>query len=1253
MISMTREEYEAKYGIAPSIKPAGTIKMTREQYEKTYNPKPFRFDVPKIEETKEQKIARYQSETEAFKKEADKYKGVGFLLQFGKELGSSLAAPVIGLGQTIAKSQEDLSGRLESIESLTEDNLFLIKTIKQKEAEGLDATNLKRMYNSNADLIEQENQYIKNYSESLPTNSQVIGQIGGTALDVLTAGTYGKAATGLKTFTRGKALPSIIPTGKVGLGKEILKGAGVGYAFDVTMGLQQGETMNANFGDSPIAPGFGTAIGAAFPIANRFIQKGKIPEIELKKIEQDYLDNILTTTKSNANRLNLLKRQGINVETELVRRGIIPDVVDGKARFGIDEFDLDGQKVLGNRDLLEERQQIINILDQHLERYRPLNVSSDEIRQAINDAVKSEIQIVNAGRAKEVTDEALKILQRYEDAFKTKTFSIPDIHSFKKAQYVESSKFKNALAPDPQKTDGASVIAKAFKELIENKADDIAVRDLNKEIGKLQNLNDYLIKIDNTAVKGGRLGIYLARAIGSSAGSSGGIIGSIVGAMGGDVLARLLQQNAITTPLKRYYLRKIGLGYKNPVYEKAVDYLDAVAKGKVPKVPQAVLNQIKQDLLNEASLLLPPRSQAVRNSIASGPAIKVAPSDVQMESVAKEPFIGSQSPIRRFIERVKNTPNKQGGFIRIGKDSTSYKTKNTLNVKDVSGNKFEIPAGTVVKAGQGKGSNAVIEFGDKSYTINKGQFENLKAQSISGEAKKFAPELEGLEESVKGVKGSDAELEKLGYKVEKDMDGEVYVTKDGEDIDFEDIPIKIKKLIRNAEEANPTKYSSYQLPDGKNYKEILIKAPTSGEKVMDFRKDPYTYITRDGRDIIKQTFYDFPGKSIKERNTGKSGKIIEIIDENTAKIQLNGEEIKEVNLRPKIDKGFRSSHWEEPNVISHLRMNERTYKGKKVAFMEELQSDWAREARAGKTTATAPQLKNWQELSIKRALKEAVDNNSEYFAWINGEQTSARYNLATHLDNVEWYSSKNTVVNPNKQTRILNIDARDKGKLQIKVSENGEILEGIGRTSDWKGKKLDEVLGKGLADSIMSKESGTLSGEGLKFGGEWANNLYDKQVGNIVSDLTGAKVEKLDLGLPIEKQQNQIRNWDTNSFLKIEDIKNGQKISVNNADYIITDILGDGKFKAISRDRLRGQGQLSDKDIVKWANDNPSSKETFDISTKTTTQQGIKLTPEIKAIIRGESPLKNSGKITTGALVAGSSMPIIFNLFMENEQKTQ
>ena len=39
-------------------------------------------------------------------------------------------------------------------------------------------------------------------------------------------------------------------------------------------------------------------------------------------------------------------------------------------------------------------------------------------------------------------------------------------------------------------------------------------------------------------------------------------------------------------------------------------------------------------------------------------------------------------------------------------------------------------------------------------------------------------------------------------------------------------------------------------------------------------------------------------------------------------------------------KGYFSSHWDEPNVLAHVRWNERTdTKGNRVLFVEEVQSD--------------------------------------------------------------------------------------------------------------------------------------------------------------------------------------------------------------------------------------------------------------------------------------------------------------------------
>jgi len=554
----------------------------------------------------------------------------------------------------------------------------------------------------------------------------------------------------------------------------------------------------------------------------------------------------------------------------------------------------------------------------------------------------------------------------------------------------------------------------------------------------------------------------------------------------------------------------------------------------------------------------------------------------------------------------------------IMKTHPDIKLKRDIPATDVYGNKVKIPDGEVLTPYEMKGNKVLLQDGE-TYVVSKSQWENIRGQSASSEAVDFAPELKGTEETVRTV----------STDTNADAARRVYGKEWGELTSEQ----KLQLQDRARKDSPPAKYSSYQLPDGKNYKEILIQAP----------------------------------------ETLKKGEYGDVIDKSQT---------------------FRSSHWDEPNVISHLRMNERTYQGKKVAFMEELQSDWAREGRSkgfsdqvkidwkptkngdlnatyqgkdltitpegskfyvyekggllGRTADTLeqakmyaqnhvgfgipnnPLLKNWQEPTIKRALKDAVDSDAEYFAWINGEQTSARYNLATYLEDAKWKTngqgSREVTLRPKQGSEPI----------VYGVDKNGVITYG----KNHHGQKLDEVLGKGLADKIMADEAGTLSGEGLKFGGEWASNLYDKQVGDIVRKLTGAKVEVLDLGLPIDnKGQVFITNTKRGKYghfegeeLTPKNLKVGQEIRDKNvgtvgSEYIITEVLGDGKFKAIGKNKLE---QLNKDAITQGLEKTKRASqfaETFDISTKTTTQQGIRLTPEIKAKIRGEAPgFKASGK---------------------------
>lgn len=481
------------------------------------------------------------------------------------------------------------------------------------------------------------------------------------------------------------------------------------------------------------------------------------------------------------------------------------------------------------------------------------------------------------------------------------------------------------------------------------------------------------------------------------------------------------------------------------------------------------------------------------------------PMGLSIKDVSKSSTLGANKILRGTKGLTDEAITNQLPNIKLKKD---------VPAKDIYGNKVEIPEGEKLTPYELKGNKVLLQDG-QPYLVSKNQFQNIKGQSLSAEDKPFTPELEGLEETVKGLsKWQGDELIDNGKtiaNVVKNEDGTwSYIS----DFSEGSSTFKTRREAMDYAEADTlgiysgkeTKYSRYQLLGGENYREVLVKAP----------------------EILKKGEYG-----------------TDVIDKSQT---------------------FRSSHWDEPNVISHLRINDRIYKGKKITFMEELQSDWAREGRSkGFTDTNAqkafddysksikekygnnflgkgskeevskwddlykksvgipnhPLLKNWQELSIKRALKDAVDNDAAYFAWINGEQTSARYELATHVENV-WWDKFKSWEGENLPDKSVILTPKDKAQnVTISLEKDGTIRSSS--QGDWKGKKLDEVLGKGIADKIMSGESGNLSGEGLRFGGEWADNLYDKQVKNIVEDLTGGKVEMIDLKLPDSTGQQAIK----------------------------------------------------------------------------------------------------------------------------------
>ena len=264
----------------------------------------------------------------------------------------------------------------------------------------------------------------------------------------------------------------------------------------------------------------------------------------------------------------------------------------------------------------------------------------------------------------------------------------------------------------------------------------------------------------------------------------------------------------------------------------------------------------------------------------------------------------------------------------------------------------------------------------------------------------------------------------------------------------------------------PTKFSdpAYQLPGGENYRELVLTLPTPEKATFDPNK--VTFL-RDRRSVTQGTvkiFYD--GKEL-----GNFGDRINLMPDgsyqgynDTEIIELAERRLKnypeDIHGENVISGAFRGGHYDEPNVVAHIRFNERVdADGNKVLFIEEIQSDWAQKGRDqgfkspeqtkrmeearrrreaimeslhpletvrrwsdpkdlspellaeyDQLTDEIHELKGgvpeapfimdtnqWVALSLKRMVRWAADNKFDKIGWTTGAQQAARYDLSKHV----------------------------------------------------------------------------------------------------------------------------------------------------------------------------------------------------------------------------------------------------------------
>jgi len=380
-----------------------------------------------------------------------------------------------------------------------------------------------------------------------------------------------------------------------------------------------------------------------------------------------------------------------------------------------------------------------------------------------------------------------------------------------------------------------------------------------------------------------------------------------------------------------------------------------------------------------------------------------------------------------------------------------------------------------------------------------------------------------------GVQVKDVELGDVASK-EWDKLSERYDALSQELNDFEGYPVGSKardrllqerEIVSHLMDTTPAvgdpKFASYQLPGGENYKELLLTLP---------EREP-----RNLNDIAQEMY----GKRFSDLGD----------DDANAVTRAEREQKKAEN--------FRSSHFDQPNILAHVRFNERTdASGAKVLFLEELQSDWGQKGKkqgfgsdtselvktqdaytkslvekygteAWRTHADTLEKAYWDELSqkirageggvpsapfvtdtkawtalaLKRMIRYAAENGFDKIAWTTGEQQADRYDLSKQIDE-------------------LIVFKNDDGTFNLQATMPGGGNRDIGRNilSD----KLEDYVGKDLAKTIAGQEtkSDVYNADQLRVGGEGMKGYYDQIVPQVANDvlkkLGGGKVE--DVGIP-------------------------------------------------------------------------------------------------------------------------------------------
>lgn len=227
---------------------------------------------------------------------------------------------------------------------------------------------------------------------------------------------------------------------------------------------------------------------------------------------------------------------------------------------------------------------------------------------------------------------------------------------------------------------------------------------------------------------------------------------------------------------------------------------------------------------------------------------------------------------------------------------------------------------------------------------------------------------------------------------------------------------------------------------------------------------------------------------------------------------------------------YQSQHWDEPNVLAHIRVQDRVGpNGEKILHVEEIQSDWHQEGRkkgyqkkpevtktpddkywvvriAGSSqmfpgdmskeevlkqvvtfptdlsgaVPDAPFKKNWHELATKRIMDYAIQNGYDKVAITPGVEHVKRYEDATR--------------------KVVDEIAYNPSTGYFTAIKDGKVVQ----NQKMDPETLEKTVGGETARNLLASEPNnigivSMKSKDMTIGGELYKNLYDRDVVNFIN----------------------------------------------------------------------------------------------------------------------------------------------------------